>query len=73
MSDEAVQVALEAPRAGVAAARRLDHTTMRVAASEPESFRHATEKIDGDGSPATLDLPPFGLVTVDGAVAPGSG
>ena len=71
MNDEPVQVALDAPGLATATMRRLDAETVFRAASEPDAFRTKSEPLATVGSAIDIDLPPFGLVTIDGETRDG--
>jgi hypothetical protein len=65
MGDESLAVALEASGAGAATVRRLDDQTVFHAATDPGAFRASAEPIGVTNGTVTVDLPPFGLATVD--------
>jgi hypothetical protein len=65
MSDSPVQVSLDLPGSGAATVRRLDEESFMLAATEPESFRASARPLDRTGAVIAIDLPPFGLATVD--------
>jgi hypothetical protein len=65
MTDEPLSVALAIPGAGAATARSLDERTVYLAASDPVAFRGAAQPIDVSEESLNVDLPPFGLATVD--------
>jgi hypothetical protein len=73
MSDGPVEVALDAPGARDVLARRLDATTLRQAASEPEAFRASRQRVNVAGDSVAIGLPAFGLVTLDATLAAGDG
>jgi hypothetical protein len=45
--------------------RRLDERTVYLAASDPVAFRGSAQPIDVSAGSLNVDLPPFGLATVD--------
>jgi hypothetical protein len=65
MSDEPLTVSLEIPRAGDATVRRLDDQTVSLAATDPVEFRSSAQPIEVIDGSVSVDLPPFGLATVD--------
>jgi D-apionolactonase len=65
MTDQPLSVSLEIPGANGPTARRLDDRTVSLAATDPEAFRASTQRIDARNGTVTIDLPPFGLATVD--------
>jgi D-apionolactonase len=65
MGDELISVALEIPGAGDVTVRRLDDGTVHLAATDPAAFRASTQPIGGTDGTVMVDLPPFGLATVD--------
>ena len=65
MSDDPVQVQLDVPGAGETAVRRLDDETVYLAASEPEAFRASVQPLGEVQGSLSIDLPPWGLVTLD--------
>jgi hypothetical protein len=65
MGDEALTVSLEVPGAGAATVRRLDDQTVYLAAIDPGAFRASTQSINATNGTVTVDLPPFGMATVD--------
>ncbi len=65
MSDEIVAVSLEIPDAGEGTMRRLDDQSVFLAATEPERFRAATQPVNARDGVVAIDLPPFGLATLD--------
>jgi hypothetical protein len=65
MGDESLAVALETPGVGAATVRRFDDRTAHLAATDPEAFRASAEPIGVTDGTVTVDLPPFGLATVD--------
>jgi hypothetical protein len=65
MTDDPIEVELALPGATSATIRRLDETTVALAASDPEAFRASSEPVDASGSSLAVALPPFGLVTLD--------
>ena len=69
MGDESLSVALEMQGTGAATIRRLDDRTVYLAATDPVAFRGSTQPIDTTNGTVIIDLPPFGLATVDGKSA----
>jgi hypothetical protein len=65
MGDESLSVSLEIPGAAAATVRRLDDATVYLAATDPGAFRASAEPIGVRDGTVTVDLPPFGLATVD--------
>jgi ABC-type lipoprotein release transport system permease subunit len=65
MGDESNSVALEIPGAGDATVRRLDDGTVYLAATDAAAFRASAQPIGGTDGAVMVDLPPFGLATVD--------
>jgi D-apionolactonase len=65
MTDEPLSMSLEIPGAGGAMVRRLDDRTVSLAATDPGAFRGLAEPIDMIDGLVNIDLPPFGLATVD--------
>jgi hypothetical protein len=65
MTDDPVQVELDLPGVTAASMRRLDETTVALAASDPDAFRGLTRPVQVASSMISLDLPPFGVATVD--------
>src|SRR5215213_26773 len=65
MSDEPLSVALDIPGAAAATLRRLDDRTVYLAATDPGAFRAAAEPVGVTDGSVSIELPPFGLVTVD--------
>jgi hypothetical protein len=65
MTDEPLSVALEIPGASAATVRRLDDRTVLLAASDPNEFRGSTQPIGVSDGVVSVNLPPFGLATVD--------
>ncbi len=65
MTDDRDVVALELGGVGQGMMRRLDESTVHLAASDPESFRATGESIAASGSVLTIELPPFGLAVID--------
>ncbi len=65
MDDTPLTVSLDVPGAGAATVRRLDDQTVYLAATDPEAFRTSTQPIDAMNGTVMVDLPPFGLATVD--------
>ncbi|MDF2758649.1 MAG: hypothetical protein K0S99_1281, partial [Thermomicrobiales bacterium] len=65
MGDESLAVALEVPGASAATVRRLDDRTVFLAATDPGAFRASAEPIGMTDGTVSVDLPPFGLATVD--------
>ena len=67
MSDEAILVSLETQgvAARTATVRRLDDQTAFHAASDPNAFRGSTQPIEAEDGTMSIELPPFGLATVD--------
>ena len=65
MSDEPLSVSLEIPGVGAATVRRLDDRTVYLAATDPHGFRASAQPIDATNGTVMVDLPPFGLATVD--------
>jgi hypothetical protein len=72
MGDDAEQVALTIPGAGEASARQLDTGTVYLAATDPVTFRASGQPLGPLDGSVSLELPPFGLVTIDAEVAPRS-
>jgi D-apionolactonase len=69
MQDEPAQVSLEIPGMGETRVRRLDEETVDLAAADAAAFRAGGEPLGEGGSSLALELPPFGLLTVDTEVA----
>ena len=69
MSDDPVQVLLDVPGAGETTVRRLDNETVYLAAFKPEEFRASKQPLGSAGGSLSLDLPPWGLVTLDTELA----
>jgi hypothetical protein len=65
MSDEPLTVSLEIPVAGGATVRRLDDRTVSLAATDVVEFRSSVQPIGMTDGSVSVDLPPFGLATVD--------
>jgi hypothetical protein len=65
MTDEPLSVSLEVPGRRVATVRHLDDRTVHLAAIDPGAFRGSTEPIDLTDESLNVDLPPFGLATLD--------
>jgi hypothetical protein len=65
MTDEPLYVSLEVPGAGAATVRPLDERSVYLAATDQESFRASTQPIEATNGSVHIDLPPFGLATVD--------
>jgi hypothetical protein len=65
MRDEPIAVSLDVPGADNATVRRLDDQTVHLGASDPEAFRGSSQPIDATNGTVSIDLPPFGLATVD--------
>src|SRR5215204_1018533 len=65
MSEEPLSVSLEVPGAGAATTRPLDERSVYLAATDQESFRASTQPIEATNGSVYIDLPPFGLATVD--------
>ena len=65
MSDETLSVTLDIPRVGATTVRRLDDRTVSLAAADPGAFRGSGQPIDVTDGALNVDLPPFGLATLD--------
>ncbi|MDF3042752.1 MAG: hypothetical protein K0Q71_5458, partial [Thermomicrobiales bacterium] len=65
MTDEPLSVSLEVPGTGAATVRRLDDRTVYLAATNPVEFRSLAQPIAMTNGAVNVDLPPFGLATVD--------
>jgi hypothetical protein len=65
MQDEPAQVSLEIPGMGETRVRRLDDDTVDLAASDAAAFRAGGEPLGEGGASVALELPPFGLLTID--------
>ncbi|HEX2281510.1 MAG TPA: hypothetical protein VHG52_07090, partial [Thermomicrobiales bacterium] len=65
MSDEPLSVALAIPEAGTVTVRRLDDRTVYLAATDPDTFRGSKEPVVVTDGSVDVDLPPFGLATLD--------
>src|SRR5215212_3698154 len=65
MSDDPLSVFLEIPGAGAATVRRLDDRTVTLAATDVDEFRNSAQPIGVRDGLVSLELPPFGLATVD--------
>jgi hypothetical protein len=65
MTDEPRSVSLEIPGVGTATVRRLDDRTVYLAATNPVEFRSLAQPIAMTNGSLNIDLPPFGLATVD--------
>jgi D-apionolactonase len=65
MSDDPLTVSLEIPGAGGATLRHLDDQTVCLAATDPGAFRDSARPVDMIDGSVNVDLPPFGLATVD--------
>jgi D-apionolactonase len=65
MTDEPLSISLEIPSARAATVRRLDDRTVHLAATNPGAFRGSTVPIDVTDESLNVDLPPFGLATLD--------
>jgi hypothetical protein len=70
MRDEPMTVSLGVSGTDRATMRRLDDQTAHLAASDPAAFRGSSRPIDATNGSVSIDLPPFGLATVDMDVAP---
>jgi hypothetical protein len=70
MGDESLTVSLEVPELGAATVRHLDDQTVYLAATDPGAFRGAAQPISATNGTMMVDLPPFGLATVDVKGAP---
>jgi hypothetical protein len=70
MSDEPLSVSLEFPEVSAATVRRLDDRTVSLAATDPTAFRGAAQPIGATNGTVMVELPPFGLATVDLKSAP---
>lgn len=70
MRDESTTVSLEVPGADNATVRRLDDQLVHLAASDPEAFRGSTQPIEATDGAVLIDLPSFGLATVDMEIGP---
>jgi hypothetical protein len=66
LSDEPLTVSLDIPGAGAATVRRLDDQSVYLAATDPVEFRSSAQPIGMTNGSVSVDLPPFGLATVDG-------
>jgi D-apionolactonase len=69
MGDELLSVSLEIPGAGAATVRPLDDRTVYLAATDPGAFRASSQPIAVTDGTVMVDLPPFGLATVDAVSA----
>ncbi len=65
MSGTPISVDLELGGIISASIRRLDTDSAMAAATDPVSYRTAAQPLPDTGSPLAVELPPFGLVTVD--------
>ena len=65
MQVEPAPVALEVPGMGETRVRRLDHETVDLAASDAAAFRAGGDPLGEGGESIAIELPPFGLMTVD--------
>jgi hypothetical protein len=65
MTDETLSVSLDVPGAGTAAVRRVDDRTVHLAAADPGTFRGSGQPIDVTDGAVDVDVPPFGLATID--------
>ena len=65
MSDETLSVSLDVPRVGATTMRRLDDRTVSLAAADSGAFRGSGQPIDVTDGAVNVDLPPFGLATLD--------
>ncbi|MDQ3225302.1 MAG: hypothetical protein M3Q50_01545, partial [Chloroflexota bacterium] len=65
MGEDPVTVSLEIPSAGEGRMRRLDDQSMQLAATEPATFRAMSQPVAARDGIFSVDLPPFGLVTLD--------
>ena len=65
MGDESLSVSLEIPGASAVTVRRLDDRTVNLAATDPAAFRASVQPIGATDGAVMVDLPPFGLATVD--------
>jgi hypothetical protein len=65
MSDEPLPVSLEISGVRDATVRRLDDQTAFLAATDPDRFRRTAEPIAATNETVIVDLPPFGLATVE--------
>src|SRR5215217_3021494 len=65
MTDEPLSISLEIPGAGGATVRRLDDRTVYLAATGPGAFRASAQPISVTNGTVMVDLPPFGLASVD--------
>ncbi len=70
MGDEPVSVSLEIPGLDTATVRRLDGRTVYLAATNPVEFRSSAQPVAVTDGAVNIDLPPFGLATVDVKSAP---
>ena len=65
MTDEPRSVSLEIPGVGTATVRRIDDRTVYLAATNPVEFRSLAQPIAMTNGSVNVNLPPFGLATVD--------
>jgi hypothetical protein len=70
MGYEPLTVSLEIPGLDAATMRRLDDRTVYLAATDPHGFRASWQPIGATNGTVMVDLPPFGLATVDFKSAP---
>jgi hypothetical protein len=69
MTGAPVSLDLDLPSVTSASLRRLDGDTAMTAATEPADYRSVTEHLQDITLPLSVELPPFGLVTLDFEVA----
>ena len=69
VSDAPISVDLDLSGVTSASMRRLDTDSAMAAATDPVNYRAAAQPLQVTGSPLAVELPPFGLVTLDLAVA----
>lgn len=69
MTGAPISIDLDLPAVSSASMRRLDSDTAMAAATEPAKYRSATEPLLDSTSPLSVELPPFGLATLDLEVA----
>ena len=65
MSNAPLTVSLEIPGVGGATVRRLDDRTVLLAATDLVEFRNSVQPIGVTDGAMSVDLPPFGLATID--------
>jgi hypothetical protein len=65
MTDEPLSISLEIPGLDSATIRRLDDRTVYLATTDPHGFSGSWQPIRATNGTLLIDLPPFGLATVD--------